>query len=211
MSLLFAIIACAVIFIILCSAEIKARKGRLKGEFGRKYIHLSVGSLVAFWPFFIDWPYIVALSGAFLVVIAISKYFNIFRAIHSVKRTTWGEIFFAISVGLLAMLTDQTWVYAIALLHMSIADGLAAVIGTKYGKTNQYKIVGHTKSFAGTGAFMVVSVGLFMLYGVATGAPLAPSIVASGVLVAAAFENISAYGLDNLIVPVWVAFVLSMM
>lgn len=211
MSFLFAIAACIIVFVILCSAEIRARKGKLKGEFGRKYVHLTVGSLVAFWPFFIDWSYIIALSGAFLVVIAISKYFNIFRSIHSVKRATWGEIFFAISVGLLALLTDQAWIYAVALLHMSIADGLAAVIGTKYGKTNQYKVVGHTKSVAGTGAFVLVSVALFALYGVATGAQLAPAIVAIGVLAAAAFENVSAYGLDNLIVPVWVAFALSML
>lgn len=211
MSLLFALLACVVIFIILCSAEIQSNRGKLKGEFARKYIHITVGTLVAFWPFFLSWNYIIALSGAFLVVVAISKKFRIFRAAHSVKRATWGEAFFAISVGLLAILTDQPWIYAIALLHMSLADGLAAVVGTKFGASNAYKVVGHTKSVAGTTAFIVVSASLFGLYGLATGVQLAPFVVAGGVLLAASFENFSAYGLDNLIVPVWVAFTLSML
>jgi phytol kinase len=211
MSLLFALLACVIIFIILCSAEIQAHRGKLKGEFARKYIHITVGTLVAFWPFIMDWGYIIALSGAFLVVVAISKKFRIFKAAHSVKRATWGEAFFAISVGLLAILTDQPWIYAIALLHMSLADGLAAVIGTKFGANNSYKVVGHTKSVAGTMAFIAVSAALFGLYGLATGVQLSLLVVASGVFIAAAFENFSAYGLDNLIVPVWVAFALSML
>lgn len=204
------LIVCAIVFVILVVAEIGGRNGLLKSEFGRKFVHISVGSFVAFWPFFLSWQQIIALSIAFLVVIAASKYLRIFRAIHSVQRPTWGEVFFAISVGLLATLTNEEWIYTIALLHMSLADGFAAVVGTKFGKNNSYKVVGHTKSVAGTGAFMVVSLLLFVLYGVATGAPLAPAIIASGVLVAAAFENISIYGFDNLVVPVWVAFILAM-
>lgn len=204
------LIVCAVVFMILVAAEVGGRKGLLNNEFGRKFVHITVGSFVAFWPFFLSWNQIIALSFAFVIVIGISKYLRVFRAIHSVQRPTWGEVFFAVSVGLLAALTNQEWIYTIALLHMSLADGLAAVIGTRFGKNNRYKVFGHIKSVAGTSAFIVVSLSLFVLYSVATGVTLTPLMIASGVLVAAAFENMSIFGFDNLIVPVWVAFILAM-
>ncbi len=200
---------CFVTFMILCFAEFGWHRGWLRNEFGRKFVHIFVGSFVAFWPLFLTWNQIFIISAAFVVVIVISKKFHIFRAIHSVQRPTWGEALFAISVGLLALLTQDGWMYMAALLHMSLADGLAAIIGTQFGKRNRYTIFGHTKSVVGSMVFFLVSISILGLYSIGTQTPIDPFVIAGIALVATALENLTAYGLDNVTVPVWVAIVLS--
>lgn len=203
------IAACLLVFAVLVFAEYGWRRGWLKNEFGRKFVHIVVGSFVAFWPLFLSWNQILFLSLAFVVVVSISKYLGIFKAIHAVQRPTAGEVFFALSVGILALLTYDGWIYLAALLHMSLADGMAALVGMKWGKSNKYKILGHTKSYAGTATFFVVSLGIIAVYSMSSGqvVPVA-SIVAISVG-ATILENLGLRGLDNISVPVWVALILT--
>lgn len=203
------VVTCAAIFAVILCAEIGWRQGWLKGEPARKFVHIIVGSFVAFWPWFLDWDQIVGLSVAFIVVISISRYLHVFRAIHSVHRPTWGELFFAVIVGLLALTTSDDWVYMAALLHMSLADGLAAIIGVHLGRTTRYSIVGHVKSFVGTGTFFLVSVGILLVYSVGSGVVLNLGEILGIAIVATVLENISTRGFDNLSVPLWVALALS--
>lgn len=203
------LVACAFTFAVLCIGEFGWRKGWLKNEIGRKFVHIIVGSFVAFWPLFLTWNQILFLSAAFVVVVGVSKYFGILRAIHSIQRPTWGEIFFAVSVGLLALLTQDGWMYMAALLHMSLADGLAAIIGTQFGKRNQYNVLGHVKSVAGSMTFFFVSVAILIGYSIGTDTPISWTVLAGTSLAATVLENTSTRGLDNITVPVWVAVVLS--
>src|ERR1700679_212107 len=87
------------VFVLLTVNELWWRRHTIHSELSRKFIHVSVGSFVAFWPYFLSWRQIQLLSIAFLVVVVISKHMHFFRAIHSVQRPTWGEILFAIAVG----------------------------------------------------------------------------------------------------------------
>lgn len=200
---------CFITFLVLCFAEFGWRRGWLRNEFGRKFVHITVGSFVAFWPLFLTWNQIFFLSAAFVAVVGLSKYLGIFKAIHSVQRPTWGEIFFALSVGLLALLTQNGWMYMAALLHMSLADGLAAIIGTQYGKRNRYSVLGHTKSIAGSGTFFMISLIILVGYSVGTDTPIGVFALLGTSLVATILENTSTRGLDNITVPVWIAIVLS--
>jgi phytol kinase len=183
------------------------RTRKVRDEVSRKFIHLSVGTFVAAWPFYLSWNEIRLLSVAFLVVVGVSKYFKIFKAIHSVTRPTWGEIFFAISVGLLTYITHSKGIYAVCLLQMAWADGLAAIVGTKYGKPYEYKVFGHTKSLVGSGTFMFVSYVLLLGYTLSStslgiGTSLGIAIIATMA------ENVAIAGLDNLIVPLVVALLI---
>lgn len=198
------LVTIAVVFAILCLAEYSWRKGWMDSEIGRKAVHITVGSFVAFWPFFLTWTQIELLSIAFAVVIIISKSINLFGAIHSVQRPTYGEIFFALVVGVIAIITHDKYIYAAAVLQMSLADGLAAVIGSKYGRLTRYHVLGHVKSIVGTATFFIVSLAILVGYALIVHAPLSPLylLIALG---AALFENIAVLGLDNLLVPLWVA------
>ncbi|MEJ0072596.1 MAG: hypothetical protein WDN27_00660 [Candidatus Saccharibacteria bacterium] len=56
------------------------------------------------------------------------------------QRPTYGEIFFALIVGLLTFITSAKAIYAAAILQMSLADGFAAIIGSRFGRDNKYHV-----------------------------------------------------------------------
>lgn len=201
------ILAVAVVFAILCLAEFGWHKGWMESELGRKAVHMSVGTFVAFWPFFLSWWQVQLLSAAFLVVVLLSKSLNTFSVIHSVQRPTYGEICFALVVGILPFITQDRGIYAAAVLLMGLADGLAAVIGTKYGNTTRYHVLGHTKSIAGTLTFFVVSLAILAGYVAFSPAGFSPWLILIALL-ATLIENIAVMGLDNLFVPLVAALAL---
>lgn len=202
------ILSVVIIFVLLMGSELWWRKKQPHNELSRKFVHITVGSFAAFWPWFLSWRQILFLSAAFLVVIGISRYLNLFQAIHAVERATWGEVYFAISVGALALLTHDRLLYMAALLHMSLADGLAAVVGVHFGKSNSYTVFHHAKSIIGTVTFFVVSLAILFGYTALRhgGVPIVDVVVLSAA--ATAIENLAVFGLDNVVVPLLVAFVL---
>ena len=205
MSLISLVLAVLIVLGLLLINEVWWRRRTVHDEINRKFVHITVGSFVAFWPFFLSWNQIIFLSLAFLVVVGVSKYFNLFQAIHSVQRPTWGEICFALAVGIIAVMTQDKWIYMTALLLMSLADGLAAIIGTTFGKGNRYKFLGHTKSVVGTLTFFAVSILILTSYGDLSDDHLSTLYLLELALGASLIENVGIRGLDNLIVPLFVA------
>jgi phytol kinase len=209
-----AILICSVVvFIVLVLSEIGWRLGYMTSEVGRKFVHITVGSFVAFWPFFLSWNQIRLLSLAFLAIVIFSKIFNVFSAIHSVQRPTYGEFYFALVVGLLTFITHSKAIYAAALLQMSIADGMAAIVGVEYGLKRQgyrYHVLGHTKTWIGSLTFFLISAAILFGYSADT---MHLSWYGVVVLAAAAtaIENIGILGLDNLLAPLLVAVVLTIL
>lgn len=194
-----------IVALLLVANEVWWRKQKIHNELNRKFVHITVGSFVAFWPYFLSWNTIRILSIAFLVGVVLSKYLGIFKAIHSVTRPTWGEVYFALAVGLTTFITDKPAIYAAALLQMSFADGLAAVVGTRYGKGNDYTILGAHKSLVGTGTFLICS--YVVLLGVAVFSTPISLLACLGLAIVTTFlENIADQGLDNLVVPLLVAY-----
>lgn len=207
--MLFTLIAVLITFCILVYAEWLARARAIHAELTRKLVHVAVGSFVAFWPFFLSWRWIQVLSLAFFVVVSASIHWNIFTSIHAVKRNITGELLFAIAIGLLASISSNKWAFTASMLHLSIADGLAAVIGFGWGDTNSYKVLGHTKSIAGSAAFLVCSYAILIAYLVLGDSTTSVLTILWLPIVATAAENISIKGTDNLIVPMVVAITLT--
>lgn len=197
------------VFTVLVANEVWWRRHAPNDEFSRKFVHITVGSFVAFWPFFLSWQQIELLSVAFLIVIGVSKYFNLFQAIHSVQRPTWGEVFFAAAVGIIALLTHDKWIYTAALLQMSLADGMAAVIGTRFGGRHKYLMFGYPKSLTGTLTFFIVSLAILMTLNSHLADPLGWGLMIGISALASLIENLAIRGLDNLLVPLLVAIILT--
>lgn len=204
------ILTILVVFLVLVVSEVWWRTRRPHDEFSRKFIHVAVGTFAATWPYYLSWKQILLISAAFLVGVLFSLYLNIFQAIHAVERPTWGEACFALSVGVLALVTHEPAIYTVALLHMGLADGVAAVVGTYYGKTNAYNVFGHSKSVAGTLAFLAISLTLLIAYATVAPLPANAGIIVGLALLATALENVAIRGLDNLFVPLAVAAVLTL-
>jgi phytol kinase len=208
MNLINISLAVGVVLALLLASEWGWRKHWLHGEVGRKFVHITVGTFVAFWPYFLDWTEIRLLSLAFFVVVLAAMHLGVFKAIGSVQRPTYGEIFFALSVGLLTLITTSKGVYAAAILQMALADGFAAIVGTKYGVQNKYHILTRTKSIVGSLTFFVISLALLVGYSQFSDNGLAWQYVLGGACAATLLENIAALGFDNLLVPLAVGLLL---
>lgn len=194
------------VFLVLLGSELWWRKHIMHSEFSRKFVHITVGSFVAFWPFFLSWNQIRLLSLGFLVVVGVSKYLRLFRAIHSVQRPTWGELYFALAVGLVTLVTHNKWIYMAALLQMSMADGFAAVMGVRFGKP--YLVFAHRKSMIGSLTFFAVSLAILIAYAQLATVHLSPVFIVTAAALAAVIENFAVAGLDNLLVPLVIALLL---
>lgn len=200
------------IFVFLCIAEVLWRAKIIRGETSRKFVHIIIGSFVAFWPFLMSWRTIQVISIAFLVVLEFSRHFKIFQSIHNVRRETWGEMLFAISIGLLPLITTSRLVFAAAVLHMSLADGLAGLIGTKFGSKSRFSMFGQRKSVVGSLTFAVISYAIVLGFFKASrlvGLEDINWVVISLPILATLLETASVKGTDNIVVPLLVAQVLN--
>jgi len=207
--MLLTILVVVITFCILVLSEWLARAKQIHAELTRKLVHVAVGTFVAFWPFFLSWRQIQLLSFAFFIVVCISIKLNIFSSIHAVKRNIMGELLFAIVIGLLALISTNEWIFMAAMLHLSLADGLAAVIGLGWGDNNKYKVLGRTKSVAGSVAFLVTSFCILALYGIFADSTTSFFTLLWLPFVATAAENIAVQGTDNLVMPMLIAVALT--
>lgn len=201
-------LAIFVVFLIIMLAEYLSRFKGVHSELTRKMIHILVGVFVAFWPFFLSWRQIQIISVLFLGAVLFSIKFNVFSSIHAVSRNKIGEVLFALVVGILSFITSEAWIFCAAMLHLSLADGLAAVVGLGWGEGNTYKIMGRTKSLAGSLAFYFTSLTIMIVYAVFSGLSYSGITIVWLPVLATIAENVSGEGTDNLVVPLLVALVL---
>lgn len=202
-------VAVIAVFLILVFAEYLSRYKGVHSELTRKLVHVLVGSFVASWPFFLSWRQIQMLSLAFLLVILLSIWFNVFKSIHAVKRNIAGEVLFAMVIGILAFLSTSEWVFTASMLFLSLADGMAAVVGLLWGDENQYKVFGHIKSVAGSLAFFFSAVLICIAYTMFSGTTQSVTVLLWLPVVATIAENLAVNGTDNLVIPLLAALVLT--
>lgn len=193
-------VAMAGVGVLVCLGEYLRRVHLLHTEVTRKFIHITVAGWAASWPFFMEWKQIQLISLLMFVGIVLSRGMHLFRAIHGVQRRTWGELFFAMSIGLAAVLARDEWTFAAAMLVMGVADGFAALAGTLIDG-RRYRVFGHTKSFHGTAVFFVCTLVILVACSMPGNFPI--GLVGFVLLpaIASVFENISIAGTDNLFVP----------
>ena len=184
------------------------RHKKYQTEFTRKFVHIGVASFVAVWPLYLSWRSITGMSICLLIGVIISDNQHIFKGIHSVSRASWGEVLFAVAIGVSSLITTSDWVFAAAMLHLGLADGFAAVIGTRYGKPTQYVIFGHTKSIIGSATFFGISLVVTASFLAITHTLAAWPILLLLPILATFIENATIRGIDNIAVPLVVVLVL---
>lgn len=198
---------------ILGISEILWQKKILKGENQRKFVHIAGGCFAAFWPWLISWRAIQVLGVVLLAGVLANRYRKFSHFQDGTRRESYGDIFSALAIVACASLTTEPVFFAIAILHLALADGLAAVVGTGYGKKWRYKVFGHTKTVIGSMTFWFVSLCI-----IGCGVLFASDILAytnyALLLVAlppilATLENLAILGSDNIVIPVAVIFTLN--
>jgi phytol kinase len=191
---------------VLLLAAIVNRYLSADSEILRKVVHIGTGNviLLAWW---LDIPAWVGISASILAstVALVSYKFPILPNINSIGRQSLGTFFYAVSIGLLIawFWTIQQPHYAVlGILVMTWGDGLAALIGQRFGK-HPYTLWGMKKSWEGTLTMAIVSyiVSSLIFLGVQGNVWQTWVVAIAVALVASSLEAFSKFGIDNLTVP----------
>jgi phytol kinase len=96
----------------------------------------------------------------------------------------------------------------IAVLHLALADGAAAVVGKLLGK-KYYYLFGASKTYIGSSAFFGTSLMILLSFLVVTGAvsPINVAMIVAGAAILTLVEGSVGIGLDNLAVPLTAAVI----
>jgi phytol kinase len=210
---MLAVTACLIgIFGLLIIAEYLGKYRLLKGEYHRKFLHIAAGSFIAFWPWLISWRAIEVFGLAMLAVMVANHYLSFLNYRGRVGRATYGDMFLALAIFLCASLTHNKVFFALAILEVALADGLAAVVGIKYGKYWGYKFLNHKKTVIGSMIFWLVTLCIFGagLLAAHNSIPYQEYFILL-LLLPPAFtlaENVSLLGMDNLVIPLLTIIIL---
>lgn len=193
--------------ILLLIAELSRRYGKVDGEFTRKIVHIGTGNVILLaWWFNIP-ASIIILASIVASFVAIASYFlPILPSVNGVGRKSLGTLFYAISIGILTALfweNGQQQYTVIGILIMSYGDGMAALIGKKWGK-NPYELWGNKKSWQGSLTMTLVSILITIIVLNISGNWQGENMIIALVvgIFATILETISYIGIDNLTVPV---------
>jgi phytol kinase len=202
-------IAVAWLALVVLLAEIVDRGFKAEPELVRKVVHIGTGNIIllAWWLQIPAWVGISA-SVIFSVIALLSHRIPIMPTINSIGRKSLGTFFYANSFGILIGLfwNSQPYYAVLGILVMTWGDGLAALIGQRWGQ-HAYELWGMKKSWEGSLTMTAVSYGVSSLILLnVQGAIWQTWLVALAVAIAATvLEAFSKYGIDNLTVPVGVA------
>lgn len=189
------------------------RRFGLAPEWGRKLLHVAMGSVTLSFPWLIGQPAPVLLlavfSGAWLLAVRMSPRLRIHfgAALHAVARPSWGEIHFAAGTAVSYLLAGGEALYfVLPMALLTFADTAAAIAGTLRA-THRHPIGIHDKSVEGCAAFFAVSC-ICATAALSLGTHALPQTFGIAVQLAfdaTALEIIGARGADNLLIPIGTA------
>lgn len=174
-------------------------------ELVRKVVHIGTGHvlLIAWWLQIPTWLCMFA-GVTFSAIAWASHHTNILPMLNDVGRKTYGVFYYALSITILvALLWEQYPQYAvIGVMVMSWGDGMAALVGRRFGK-HTFIYMGNKRSVEGSLAMFATS--FMVLLGIfASGHSISTqdiSIAIPVAAIAALLEAFSPGGTDNLSVP----------
>jgi phytol kinase len=196
---------------LLAAMETLHRRLQLDGELSRKLVHMASALLAACLSFILTPRQIAVLGVGFAAAMLVSRRFALLRSVHSVTRATQGEVLFPLGVGLLAVIARDRPTFVYGVLVLGIADGMAALVGGRFGRRKVRVPLGE-KSIWGSATFFVIAAVLGAMVLTAQGQTL-PTVL-EGATVAAAVLTATELGLggglDNLMLPLVAALVISL-
>jgi phytol kinase len=180
-------------------------------EWSRKLVHIGTGAVVPIaWVLGIDRAIALPAAATITLVAALNHRLRLLPAVEDVGRASYGTVAYGASITLLLW---QFWPHqpatvAAGVLVMAVGDGLAGLIGPLW-RSPSWQVLGQRRSLLGTGtmalaSFLVLS-GLKLTGGAIGAAPDWPALLLIA-LAATLLEQLAVAGLDNLSVPLGVAW-----
>ncbi len=198
----------AYVVALLVATEILSAKNKLSDATARKVLHILVGNVVLFLPYFENWWVVIVIPSVYVIVNYLMTphspierlRLKTFEAGHSL-----GTVYYAISLLLLVVfLWKDPLGVIICFIPLAYGDGMAALIGSKF-PLKGFQTIGGEKSVGGTLSFLVFSwIGLLFALGI-TLSGIPPTIIFLGVAISvlgSIIELVSPKGTDNLFIPI---------
>jgi phytol kinase len=178
----------------------------------RKFLHIMTGNIAFILPLFETREIMAFLAaGPFILFTFLMSPYSPIKSMRGKTSEAGhglGLVYYAITWTVLAyVFFDHREIIAMGILAMSYGDGLASLIGIKYGE-RKYTVFKDTKSYVGSLAmfvctFLLLIIALLFYTVPVTGRAVAYLLCMAGV--ATVVEGITPLGLDNLSVPFVVA------
>ncbi|HEU0014833.1 MAG TPA: hypothetical protein VFQ45_14195 [Longimicrobium sp.] len=205
----------ALLLLLFGAAEVWRRWGNPPVEWTRKLVHFGGGVVAGAFPWLFRWHWtVLALGIAFGLIIWGTRRLGLLSSVHGVERRSQGGIYYPIAIYLLFLLgAGQPVFYLVSLLVLMVADTLAALLGSEYGR-RIYSVESDRRSLEGSAAFLLttfLAVHLPQLLLTQTGRAESVLIAAQIAIVVTILEGISLEGSDNLVVPLATYFLLESM
>jgi len=178
-------------------------------EWSRKLVHIGAGAvvLIAWWAG-IARPLALVASGVVTVIAALNHRYRLLPAVEDVDRRSYGTIAYGASFTLLFALWWPARPDAVAagVLVMACGDGLAGLVGSAVASPS-WQVLGERRSLAGTATMAAAAlVVLAALAALPASQPPPVAALALIALAATAIEQMPLFGIDNLSVPLAVAW-----
>jgi phytol kinase len=209
-----AVLGAAVVLLLLLAL---CKRLAIGPEALRKLAHIGTGLLALSFPWiFSSLRPVLLVCGFALLLLGAVSFVPALRSrlgasLYSVGRSSRGEFYFPAAVAILFWLAHgDKLLYSIPILVLTLADAVAAVLGSVYVKVS-YEGIGGNKSVEGsvaffTVAFFAVHVPLLLLSQLSR--PQTLLVALDIALVVTLLEAVSWHGLDNLIIPLGVLLLL---
>jgi len=193
---------------------------KVKSEYTRKAIHIVSGFVTLLYPIIFEnhWP-VLAINIETIILMSVTKHFNVFKSLNEVDRVTWGSYLYPVSIYLLFvsyLYFDSNIYFYIPVLILVISDPVAALSGLLYKNLSEkhsnikyVRIIGTSKTIVGSFFFFfsALLISLIILYFEVN----AFKVIYLSIIIAVISSIVEAYsskGLDNFTIPMSVLLVL---
>ncbi len=196
------------ICIVLFAAVICRRIFPTEKELSRKIIHIGSGPVIPLaWVLGISAKLAIPIASIITLGLFINHRLRLLPAMEDVNRQSYGTIAYGLSITylLIFLWPNNAAAVSAGVLVMSFGDGLAGLIGPKLHSPD-WTVFGQRKSIAGTLTMGLVGLIVLLLITTISETFPDPLLLIAIAALAVGLEQIGPWGIDNLTVPIGVAY-----
>ena len=212
------------LFIVILIAEGLRKLLKWSSNTTRKIVHITTGVFVASTPLLLNSKIpIIIISAIFTIINFFAIRLGFFPGMHATSRRSYGTVFYPLALVILLIFFwgENQLILVISMLVLAFADPLAALTGEKLTHLKQYQLARDKKTLAGSVVMFLTTViivfwglkfGIYYFAGnweITTLQVVWMALVVG--IIATVCEALSAYGSDNLSIPLGTAFILHFM
>lgn len=210
-NILITILSLVYVFGVVALMDIAVKKG-FPQDLSRKVVHLAAGSWLIFWLLYDSshWTKYLNITAAFVwTILLLVKGFTAKPDDQAVKTMTRtgdrkellrGPLYFTLVMNLLGTVFYSTPFALTAMGFLTWGDGIAPVIGARFGK-HSYHVLSN-KTYEGSFAFFLFGLFGALLFNLLFGNSLDLGFLLICAAVATIVEGVSPRDVDNILIPI---------